>query len=145
MGPSSSPPYFPQVKQTLGTGTPGKSPGRNVSRYNVRRKAYTSRNMDTSSKSVESKYSFQGTDTINYSNSTIVDVPLFSRPRPEGLKSLTASEHSSASALGARGGVQDLCSQASASGGHILDPHPNPAQGGARGLRSVVRQGVPHS
>ena len=102
--PSSSPPYFPKVKQRLGTGTPGKSPGRNVSRYNVRRKAYTSRNMDTSSKSVESKYSFQGTDTINYSNSTIVDVPLFSRPRPEGLKSLTASEHSSASALGARGG-----------------------------------------
>ena len=71
--------------------------GRNVSKYNVQRKAYTSRNMDTSCKSVESKYSFRGTDMVNYSSASVVDTPLFSRPRPEGMSSLPAQRSSSLS------------------------------------------------
>ncbi|QDZ23272.1 hypothetical protein HOP50_10g58100 [Chloropicon primus] len=90
---------FPRVKPAGGVGAPASSGGgRNVSKYNVKRKAYTSRNMDISSKSVESKYSFQGTDTINYSSSNVIDLPLFSRPRPEGMASL-GGERSSSSML----------------------------------------------
>ena len=58
-----SSPYFPQVKQVgRSTGLASsneKSTGRNVSKYNVKRKAYTSRSMDINSTQVESKYSFQ--------------------------------------------------------------------------------------
>ena len=55
---SISSPYFPQVKANR-TSTSWEKTGRNVSKYNVSRRAYTSRSMDMSSKSVESKYSFQ--------------------------------------------------------------------------------------
>ena len=36
----------------------------------------------------------QGTDTINFSNSSVIHMPLFSRPRPEGMSSLPAQRSS---------------------------------------------------
>ena len=73
---------------------PDRSLGRNVSKYNVQRRAYTSRSMDTSSKAVKSIYSFEGLDSINFSSSSVAEMPIFSRPRPE-LSGVTLSTSAS--------------------------------------------------
>ncbi len=80
-------PYFPHVKTAQ---TPPL--GRNVSQYNVRRKAYTSRNMDISSKAVESKYSFQVSSSS--SDSTHIPrnpshIPAAQPPRSSRARALT--------------------------------------------------------
>ncbi len=58
----------------------------------------------------------QGTDTINYSNSSVIDIPLFSRPRPE-----RGDAGAMASSLAAERSQGSLAAQASShSGGSRL-------------------------